>query len=168
MSMISSADGAMSIDGVSGGLGGPADRNALRHLRSIADGVIVGAQTVRSESYSPLPSHQTLVVVSRSADLGTRTDELIAAGNTKVASGDVQTISSSLHGDIWILEGGPNLNAQMLAAECVDEICLTISPTLVSGSIGRIVSGNDSLNEIWSLAMIAHDADFVFLRYVRG
>lgn len=172
MSMISSADGAVSIGGTSGGLGGSKDREVLRHLRSLANGVLVGAGTVRSESYSPLPSHQTLAVVSRSNDLGTRTEDLISAGNTIVVSGNPLEICSSLEGDIWILEGGPSLNAQMIAADCVDEICLTISPKFIAGDMGRIVSGTAEFDltetaHEWKLESIGRDGNFVFLRYVR-
>ncbi len=168
LSMISSADGAVSIDGVSGGLGGPADRAVFRHLRSIAHGVIVGAETVRQESYSPLPSHQQLIVVSRTKDLGTHSNALLASGNTSIVSGQAHSICASLPGDIWILEGGPTLNAQMLADDCVDEICLTISPRFVAGQADRIVTGRDLVDSTWDLAHIAHENAFVFLRYVRS
>lgn len=49
--MISSADGAITVDGVSGPLGGPADKALFRALRSIADVILVGAGTVRAERY---------------------------------------------------------------------------------------------------------------------
>lgn len=166
MSMISSADGAVSIAGTSGGLGGPADRAVFRHLRSISDGVIVGAETVRREGYSPLPALQTLAVMSKSGNLGTTTRELMDAGNTLLVQGDVADVCASLSGQTWILEGGPNLNAQMLAAGCVDEICLTISPVVVSGDSSRIVAGDAGLASNWHLAHIAHDQGFVFLRYL--
>jgi riboflavin biosynthesis pyrimidine reductase len=167
LSMISSADGAVSIDGVSGGLGGPADRAVFRHLRSIADGVIVGAETVRQESYSPLPAHQQLTVVSTSRNLGEHSDILLAAGNTSIVSGDVHAICTSLSGNIWVLEGGPTLNAQMLAQDCVDEVCLTISPRFVGGDTQRIVTGSELDDSTWDVAHIAHQDGFVFVRYLR-
>ena len=49
--MISSADGATALDGVSGGLGGPADLEVFVALRSVADAIVVGASTVRLEDY---------------------------------------------------------------------------------------------------------------------
>ncbi len=165
--MITSADGAVAIDGVSGGLGGSSDRSVFRHLRSIADGVLVGAETVRRERYSPIPPHQTLAIVSRSGDLGDTGADLIAAANTIVVDGDVREICSRLTGNVWILEGGPTLNAQMFAADCVDEVCLTISPRFISGEVGRIVGAGKPLDTSWALAHIAHEDDFVFLRYLR-
>lgn len=77
-------DGAVELDGRSGGLGGDADRDLLAALRALADVVLVGAGTVRAEGYgpvwvrasrrqrrvargqAPLP---TLAVVSGTADL---------------------------------------------------------------------------------------------------
>ncbi|MCU0310063.1 MAG: pyrimidine reductase family protein [Acidimicrobiales bacterium] len=53
VNMIASVDGATALAGVSGGLGGPADRAMFRALRGIADVVVVGAATVRAEHYGP-------------------------------------------------------------------------------------------------------------------
>jgi riboflavin-specific deaminase-like protein len=53
VNMIASMDGATTIDGRSGGLGGPMDKAVFRALRSAADAVLVGAGTARDESYGP-------------------------------------------------------------------------------------------------------------------
>ena len=57
---VSSVDGAATVDGLSGGLGGDADRRVFDILRELCDVVIVGAGTVRGEGYGlmvlPLPS----------------------------------------------------------------------------------------------------------------
>src|SRR5215210_6424427 len=53
LNMIGSVDGATSLNGRSGGLGGPADRRVFAALRSLADVVLVAAGTVRAESYGP-------------------------------------------------------------------------------------------------------------------
>ncbi|MFV0260463.1 MAG: dihydrofolate reductase family protein [Acidimicrobiales bacterium] len=49
--MIVSADGATAIDGRSGGLGSAPDRAMFAALRAVADAIVVGAETVRSERY---------------------------------------------------------------------------------------------------------------------
>jgi len=82
--MVASADGGTAVDGVSGQLGGDADKAMFAALRSVADVILVGASTVREERYraprrpdevrarrladgrSPDPR---LVVVTRSLDL---------------------------------------------------------------------------------------------------
>jgi len=51
MNMISSADGGISIDGVSGGLGGPADKAVFTAIRAVADVILVASGTVRAENY---------------------------------------------------------------------------------------------------------------------
>ncbi len=51
VNFISSIDGAMTLDGRSGALGGPADKTVFRILRDLADVVLVGAGTVRAENY---------------------------------------------------------------------------------------------------------------------
>ena len=53
LNMIASVDGAISLGGRSGGLGGPADRRLYLALRSLADVVLVAAGTVRAEKYGP-------------------------------------------------------------------------------------------------------------------
>ena len=53
VNMIASVDGAIAVDGRSGGLGGPADQAMLGALRATADVVLVGAGTVRAEGYRP-------------------------------------------------------------------------------------------------------------------
>jgi riboflavin biosynthesis pyrimidine reductase len=80
--MVASVDGAASVQGRSGGLGGPADRLLFQLLRSLADVVVVGASTARAEKYKPArasamtarlregrPATPPIAVVSASLDL---------------------------------------------------------------------------------------------------
>ena len=53
LNMINSLDGAIAIDGLSGGLGNEADLAVFKALRSIADVVLVAAGTARAEGYRP-------------------------------------------------------------------------------------------------------------------
>jgi riboflavin biosynthesis pyrimidine reductase len=168
LSMISTADGATTIDGNSAKLGGPTDREVFLHLHRSADCVLVGAQTIRQDSYSPLPAHQKLVVLSNTGDLGANTQALLDAGNTQIVTGDVQNIVHNLSGNICVLEGGSNLNNQMLQANLIDEICLTIAPMFVGGTTPRIFEGEWFNHDSWTLAHVCHDSGFVFLRYLRS
>jgi riboflavin biosynthesis pyrimidine reductase len=168
LSMISTADGATSIDGNSAKLGGPTDREVFLHLHRSADCVLVGAQTIRQDSYSPLPAHQKLVVLSHTGDLGANTQALLDAGNTQIVTGDVHNIVRNLSGNICVLEGGSNLNNQMLQANLIDEICLTIAPMFVGGTTPRIFEGEWFNHDSWTLAHVCHDSGFVFLRYLRS
>ena len=53
VNMIASLDGAITIEGRSGGLGAPADKAMFSALRAVADVVLAGAGTVRAEGYGP-------------------------------------------------------------------------------------------------------------------
>ncbi len=51
MNLVVSLDGAVEVDGVSAGLATAGDRRLLGALRALADGVLVGAGTLRDENY---------------------------------------------------------------------------------------------------------------------
>lgn len=51
VNMIASLDGSAVVDGGSTALGGPPDKQVFRALRAVADVILVGAGTVRSEEY---------------------------------------------------------------------------------------------------------------------
>ncbi len=53
LNMIVSVDGGTSWGGVSGALGGPADKALFSVLRSLTDVVLVAAGTMRAEHYGP-------------------------------------------------------------------------------------------------------------------
>lgn len=167
LTMITSVDGAIEVDGVSAGLGGPGDREVFLHMHRSADCVLVGAETVRRDVYSPLPAHQSLYVMSRTGDLGPGSARLTAAPNTHVVRGEVDDVVRSLPGSVCSLEGGPTLNAQMLAADLVDEACITVSPRFVGGTSARMAAGNLADTNAWKLAHVLEDDGFLFLRYLR-
>ncbi|WP_347057222.1 dihydrofolate reductase family protein [Blastococcus sp. HT6-30] len=54
MDFIASPDGAITVGGVSGGLGSPGDRRVFRVLRALADVVLVGHGTAAAEGYRPV------------------------------------------------------------------------------------------------------------------
>lgn len=51
LNFVASADGAVTVDGVSGGLGAPGDSTLFGVLREVADVVVAGSGTVRAEGY---------------------------------------------------------------------------------------------------------------------
>ncbi|MGI9607280.1 MAG: pyrimidine reductase family protein [Acidimicrobiales bacterium] len=53
MNMIATLDGGVSIDGVSGGLGGPGDKAVFSAIRGVADVILVASGTVKAENYRP-------------------------------------------------------------------------------------------------------------------
>jgi len=59
LNMIVSVDGGTSWNGVSGGLGGPADKALFAVMRTLPDVILVASGTMRAEHYGPavLPAH---------------------------------------------------------------------------------------------------------------
>ena len=54
VNFIASLDGAVTVDGRSGGLGSPGDRRIFNVLRALADVVLVGHGTASAEGYGPM------------------------------------------------------------------------------------------------------------------
>jgi len=204
VNFVTSADGAASMEGRSGGLGSAADRRVFGILRRLADVVLAGAGTVRSENYGgarkPTLGRDTpppIAVVTGSADLdpagrlftetvvppiiltlGTapaqRRDALVAAGGDVVVlerlTPDLVLAELARRGLHQVLcEGGPMLFGSLVAADAVDELCLTISPLLAGGTAGRIASGPPGTEpRAMELAGALHEAGTVLLRYRRA
>ena len=64
-----------------------------------------------------------------------------------------------------LLEGGPRLNQQVLAAGALDEVFVTIAPTLVGGEVRRILSGDDeAATPLELISAYEHGGDLL-LRY---
>lgn len=212
LSMVSSADGAVAVDGLSGGLGGEADLRALSRLRGANDVSLVGAGTVRDEGYVPLtgtparqadrlerglrhaprlaivtasgrlapdlavfrdPDEPPIVLTSRRADPAALAAIEDRAELHVVADGDLtpEIIVSTL-GELGLprvlCEGGPRLNQLMLAGGRIDEVFLTLAPTLVGGPVPRIISGEDEVaTDLVLVSVHEHEGDLL-LRYRRS
>jgi len=54
VNFIASLDGAVTVDGLSGGLHGPGDKEIFDSLRMVCDALIVGAGTIKAEKYDAL------------------------------------------------------------------------------------------------------------------
>lgn len=67
--MVTSVDGAATVDGRSAGMGGPGDRLVFGALRAEADVIVVGARTVRDEGYR-LPRQPEGPAADRRRDRG--------------------------------------------------------------------------------------------------
>ncbi|MGY1805249.1 dihydrofolate reductase family protein [Blastococcus sp. SYSU D00922] len=93
VNFVASLDGAITVGGVSEGLGSPGDRRIFRVLRALADAVLVGHGTSSAEGYRPItadspvgrlrssigrPPTAPVVVVSRRALLAPD-DRLVSA-----------------------------------------------------------------------------------------
>ncbi|MEW2619444.1 pyrimidine reductase family protein [Streptomyces sp. NPDC048106] len=67
-----------------------------------------------------------------------------------------------------LTEGGPRLLGQLIAAEVLDELCLTLSPTLTAGDAQRIAGGPPvAVPRRFELVSLLEEDGFLFGRYRR-
>jgi len=193
LNMIASVDGATTVAGLSGGLGGPADKRVFSVLRSLADAVLVAAGTVRAETYGPSP--HLIAVVSRSCVLDWRAPffieapvrpivitvaaaqaddraraaevaDVVIAGDDSVDMRRAIDALGERDARTVLAEGGPSLNGQLAAASLIDELCLSLSPALVGGDSKRILSGPMlEMPARCELRSVCEDDGYLFLRY---
>jgi riboflavin biosynthesis pyrimidine reductase len=93
--------------------------------------------------------------------------DLIAVGDHRV---DLAAVVAELRerGLRRILcEGGPTLFGAMLAADVVDELCITIAPTLEGGDARRITHGETPPRGM-RLAEVLRSGETLLLRYQRS
>ncbi len=115
-----------------------------------------------------------LVVTSPAADrtrrteVADRSDLLLAGQGSRVEIGDALRSLHELGARVVLVEGGPSLNDQLLAAGLLDELCLTVAPILVGGASGRIVAGTTPHPTLaLTLVRVLSEEGMLFLRYVR-
>jgi riboflavin biosynthesis pyrimidine reductase len=211
VNMVSSADGATAVDGLTGSLGSPADRAIFLHLRDLVDAVLVGAATVRAEGYGPVRTGPTerdrrqrrgqtprppVVVVSRSLGFDwaspffteadprpvilaptdaeperlERADHhavVLTAGQATVDLADGLSQLRARGIRLLLCEGGPTLNAELLRAGLIDEICLTVAPLLApAGPKGILGSGLPGKLINLHLEHLLEEDGFLYHRYL--
>lgn len=213
VNMVVSVDGAAAVDGLSGELGGDADREVFLTLRGLPDAIMAASATVTAEDYGPArPSDEVraerrrrgqdevppiavvtgslsldwehrffreaearpLIVTTTDADrervdAASRVADVVAVGAGAV---DLPRALAALRERgiaLLLVEGGPSLNGQLLQEGLVDELHLTLAPSMVSGDAIRIARG-DSLDPPYALhlAGIMDAGDTLFLRYLRA
>ncbi len=214
--MVAGLDGSLAWNGRVGALSSAADRELFVRLRALADGVLVGAGTVRAEGYGPVQLPEPLrrrreesgrspvpplVVVTRSLALdwaaplwadhteqsGTvpvvvtvsaappdaleqarRHADVVVAGERSV---DVRVAMGALAErgmDVVLTEGGPTLLDELVEADVLDELCLTVAP-FFGGDPLTMAHREQAAAELraFALAGCIQRDDEVFLRYLR-
>lgn len=216
LNMISTADGRATLSGRSGAIGDDADKHLFLGLRTLVDGVMAGAGTVRAEGYHRLirdpaarerrrerglsPEPLACIVSGRlaldgSVPLLADPEARVAIVTSSQASlpdgcrAQIEYVRAAREGQLDLLaamrelrtrfdvttllcEGGPHLNANLLAAGLVDELFLSLAPTLAGGDAGlgseslRIVSGVDLEPPVAMELLSSHEYEsHLFLRY---
>lgn len=185
--MITSVDGTTTAGGTSGALGSTTDTAVLAALRRSADVIIVGSTTAHAERYrAPKKSGQRVGVVTASGNIDPTLPLFDSGAGFLITTRDAPshgldvirstTTAVDLSGALAQLdvamvhaEGGPTLNAALLALDLVDEVNLTIAPQLVGGAGHRLAAPSpDELPRHLELAHVCNDGNYLFLRYVRA
>ncbi len=68
---------------------------------------------------------------------------------------------------VVVCEGGPSLNGQLLAADLIDEVNLSLSPLLVGGSSARVAAGPATAGTRLDLAHLWESEGLLLARYAR-
>ena len=185
VNMVSSADGKATLEGRTAPMSAAADRELFHHLRAQADGILVGAGTVRVERYGRVTKTEELqakreaqgvrpdalaVIVSGSGNLPADLPLLVeSADSVRVIADPVAGLAELRAEGVRSLlcEGGPHLNSTLFAEGLVDELFLTIAPTIAgAGETLTIVEGK-ALPEAVDLELLTvHEAGgHLFMRY---
>ena len=159
--MVASLDGTISVGGRSGPLGDPADHAVLGALRRHAGLILVGAGTIRAEAYGPVADGVTMAVVTRTGNLDP-TSPVFRDGRAWASAPASATIPDGIavlrcgDDDVDLVEaiarlreiapqarfihaeGGAVLNGELIAADLVDVVNLTLSGHTVAGPGPRV------------------------------
>ena len=196
--MVAGIDGSVAVEGRTKEMSSEADRRLFHHLRTLPDVILVGASTVREEGYGPHRpkdgSHpKPIAVVTNTVQLdltspfftdaverpiivtserapSSAVERASTVADVRVQPGTSVDLAAAIDdlGGLILCEGGPTLLAEIMRADRLDELCLTIAP-VAGGDPGRIVA--DSLSghlRRYALGSVQQEGDDVFLRYVRG
>ena len=209
LNMVESVDGATAVDGGASALNDADDRALFLALRAVADVVLIGAQTVRSEKLGPIRLDEEmvrhrreagiegdpkLVILTRSLGLDpghrvfsdqarrpmiltgvdadpdriSKLTEVADINQTEQLDGS-GIVSALRDASVVLCEGGPSVNSELIAADVVDEVNLTLSPLLALGESKRVASGDalESPTRMQIDRTLIGDQS-LFLRFVRA
>jgi riboflavin biosynthesis pyrimidine reductase len=149
---------------------------SLREGRPETAPVALVTRTLGLNLASPLfaeapPSARTIVITCAAADAALRAETAKAAD--VIVAGDETVDLAAAVGELGerglgrvLCEGGPHLFADLAAAGLVDELCLSLSPTLAGPGASRIVAGQRQPARPLALRhVLAGDGGFLFTRY---
>ena len=187
VNMIATADGRATIAGRTGPIANRADYELFHALRTRVDAVMVGAETVRVESYGPLKP--AAVLVSRSLRVPPTVGLLSAPGNRVIvltpSAGTLEPCAARveyLRGNVGdgvrrlrtelglrsvLCEGGPQLLGDLLRAGLVDELHLVIAPKVAAGADPLTIVTGPAFDPPVEMQLLSlHESGgYLFLRY---
>lgn len=213
VNFVASADGAATLNGLSGPLSGKSDKRVFKVLRARCDVLVAGSGTVLAEGYGPLelnpervawrsdrglPNVPVMAVASRSARLDPgaplfaraarkpivicsadatvdqmaslrEVADVIAVGSGAIDYRAAVEVMREMGLRQILCEGGPTVFGDLIAADLVDELCLTVSPLLAGAGPVRVAEGrsSDSARPLRLRHVIEAEGNLI-LRYLRG
>jgi riboflavin biosynthesis pyrimidine reductase len=93
---VASLDGAVTVEGRSGGLGSPGDRRVFRVLRALADVVLVGSGTAATERYRPVAADGAAVELRRALGRPAGAPIAVVSRRASLAPGDRLAVDSTI------------------------------------------------------------------------
>jgi len=197
LNMVSTADGRVTVAGRTHAITNRADYELFHATRERMDAIMVGAETIRVESYgrtinnagarerrasAGLPPDSIAVVASRSVSLPADVGLLRAADNTVVVltpspDGELPAAAATIHYlrekfgvRSLVCEGGPHLNGTLLPAGLVDELHLVYAPKLAGGADPLTILSGPAIEPPIDLELLTlHESGgYLFARYGLG
>jgi riboflavin biosynthesis pyrimidine reductase len=188
LNMIATADGRATIAGRAGPIANRADYELFHALRTRFDAVLVGAETVRVESYGPMGP--AAVLVTQSMNVSPEVGLLRAPDNRVLVltpspdrelpptaarveylrdnlAGGVRRLRTELGMQSVLSEGGPQILGELARAGLVDELHLVIAPKLAGGPDPLTIVTGAAFEPPLDLRLLTvHEAGgYLFLRY---
>jgi len=123
--LVLGSDGSTSLDGSSKSLSSAEDRRRFHELRAQASVILIGGNTARNEPYAQTPV--PLVVITRSGEIP---ESVRANPNTHIWELDpISAVdkASKEFGESVLVEAGMSLIQELLVANKIDELYLTLS-----------------------------------------
>jgi len=148
----------------------------LREGRPETATIALVTRTLGLNLTSPLftetpPDARTIVITSAASDPGLReaaaeVADVIIAGEETVDLGAALDALRERGLDRVLCEGGPHLLGDLSAAGLLDELCLSLSPTLAGPGADRIIAGTRApVRPLTLTQALADDDGFLFCRY---
>jgi riboflavin biosynthesis pyrimidine reductase len=152
---IASLDGAATHEGHTRGLNNADDKRVFDGMAALARSPV--RPIIFTLERSAPEKRQALSAVADVVPCGRDTLDCRAMLAALAERGLVQVLC----------EGGPHLFAALIEADCIDELCLTLSPVLENGSAGRIVAGAAQTTRSMRLGHAISVGSMLMVRYER-
>jgi dihydrofolate reductase len=123
--LVLGSDGSTTLEGSSKSLSSAEDRKRFHELRAQASVILIGGNTARTEPYAQTPV--PLIVISKSGDIpdSVRRNSMAQIWDLDPISA-VEKAANQFGGNL-LVEGGMNLIQELLIANKIDELYLTLS-----------------------------------------